>query len=211
MSELAQWKPKTKLGQMVASGEIKDIRRVFELNLAIREAEVVDALLPDLTVQRIGEPESVQKKTDAGAVRRFRVTVVLGNGDGIVGMGTGKAAQVLDAENKAIANAKISLLYVHRACGSWECGCGEPHSIPSITLGKSGSVRVLLMPAPRGTGLVASEAIRQVLSLAGISDIWSRTWGETRTTINQAYAAFDALARMEARRRQEDWSRLRSF
>lgn len=205
---MSEWKPKTKLGAMVAAGEIRDISQVFSLNLPIREVQVVDALLSDLKVERISL-ENVQKKTDAGAVRRMRVTVAVGNGDGIVGIGSGKAAQVLDAENKAIEAAKLNLIYVHRACGSWECGCGEPHSIPLATVGKSGSVRVMLWPAPRGTGLVASDTIKKILYLAGISDAWSRTLGETRTTPNQALAAFDALKNMEKTRRQEDWSRLR--
>ncbi|WP_449463154.1 30S ribosomal protein S5 [Tardisphaera miroshnichenkoae] len=207
---MSEWKAKTKLGTMVASGEIKSISQVFALNLPIREVQIVDALIPDMKVERISM-ENVQKKTDAGAVRRMRVTVAVGNGDGVVGIGSGKAAQVLDAENKAIEAAKLNLIYVHRACGSWECGCGEPHSIPSVTVGKSGSVRVILYPAPRGTGLVASDTIKKILALAGISDVWSRTLGETRTTPNQALAAFDALKNMETMRRQEDWSRLRRF
>ena len=204
---MSEWKARTKLGALVASGEIKDIAQVFALNLPIREVQIVDALVPDLKVERISL-ENVQKKTDAGAVRRMRVTVAVGNGDGIVGMGSGKAAQVLDAENKAIDAAKLNLIYVHRACGSWECGCGEPHSIPLATEGKSGSVRVLLWPAPRGTGLVASDTVKKILYLAGISDAWSRTLGETRTTMNQALATIDALKNMESKRRQEDWSRL---
>lgn len=204
---MSEWKARTKLGTLVASGEIKDIAQVFALNLPIREVQIVDALVPDLKVERISL-ENVQKKTDAGAVRRMRVTVAVGNGDGIVGMGSGKAAQVLDAENKAIDAAKLNLIYVHRACGSWECGCGEPHSIPLATEGKSGSVRVLLWPAPRGTGLVASDTVKKILYLAGISDAWSRTLGETRTTMNQALATIDALRNMESKRRQEDWSRL---
>jgi len=207
VEKLSEWKARTKLGTLVASGEIKDIAQVFALNLPIREVQIVDALVPDLKVERISL-ENVQKKTDAGAVRRMRVTVAVGNGDGIVGMGSGKAAQVLDAENKAIDAAKLNLIYVHRACGSWECGCGEPHSIPLATEGKSGSVRVLLWPAPRGTGLVASDTVKKILYLAGISDAWSRTLGETRTTMNQALATIDALRNMESKRRQEDWSRL---
>jgi len=207
VEKLSEWKARTKLGALVASGEIKDIAQVFALNLPIREVQIVDALVPDLKVERISL-ENVQKKTDAGAVRRMRVTVAVGNGDGIVGMGSGKAAQVLDAENKAIDAAKLNLIYVHRACGSWECGCGEPHSIPLATEGKSGSVRVLLWPAPRGTGLVASDTVKKILYLAGISDAWSRTLGETRTTMNQALATIDALKNMESKRRQEDWSRL---
>lgn len=204
---MSEWKARTKLGMMVATGQIKDISQVFSLNLPIREVQIVDALVPDLKVERISM-ENVQKKTDAGAVRRMRVTVAVGNGNGIVGIGMGKAAQVLDAENKAIEAAKLNLIYVHRACGSWECGCGEPHSVPMVTVGKSGSVRVILWPAPRGTGLVASDTIKKILTLAGISDVWSRTLGETRTTTNQALAAFDALRNVESVRRQEDWTRL---
>ena len=95
--------------------------------------------------------------------------------------------------NKAIRDAKLNIVPVRRGCGSWECRCGEPHSVPFTVVGKSGSVRVIIKPAPKGTGLVAGEVAKVVLRLAGIRDVWMDTFGETRTTVNFAKATVNAL------------------
>ncbi|RLG73338.1 MAG: 30S ribosomal protein S5, partial [Thermoprotei archaeon] len=161
-------------------------------NLPLLEPEIVDYLLPDLVYERI-DVNLVQKVTDAGRVSRFRVVVVVGNGDGFVGIGSGKARQYLVALQKAIRNAKLNITPVRRGCGSWECACGEPHSVPFVVSGKAGSVRIILKPAPKGTGLVAGDVAKKVLSMAGIKDVWTQTFGETRTTYNFAMAVLDAL------------------
>ncbi len=69
----------------------------------------------------------------------------------------------------------------------------EPHSIPFAVEGKEGSVRVKLMPGPRGLGLVIGDVGKKILTLAGVQDVWSQTLGETRTTVNFAKAVFNAL------------------
>ncbi len=189
----AEWKPKTFVGRLVKEGKIRSIYEIFEENLPILEPEIVDYLLgPELKYETV-DVTLVQKMTDAGRINRFRVVVVIGNGNGIVGVGQGKARQVRAAIDKAVRNAKLNIIPVRRGCGSWECLCGEPHSVPFTVRGKSGSVEVILKPAPRGTGLVIGEAGRVVLSMAGIQDVWSFTKGETRTTINFVKATFNAL------------------
>lgn len=102
----------------------------------------------------------VQKMTDAGRITRFRAVVVVGNKDGYVGLGKGKARQFRFAIEKAIRNAKLNIIPVRRGCGSWECTCGEAHSVPFTVRGKSGSVEVILKPAPKGTGLVQATSRR---------------------------------------------------
>lgn len=97
------------------------------------------------------------------------------------------------AINKAIIDAKLNIIPVKRGCGSWECRCNEPHSVPFRVTGSSGSLRVILIPAPRGTGLVAGDLGKIVLRLAGIKDVWSNTKGETRTPTNLAKAFYEAL------------------
>ncbi len=189
----AEWKPRTFVGRLVKEGKIRSINEIFEANLPILEPEIVDYLLgPELKYETV-DVALVQKMTDAGRINRFRVVVVIGNGNGIVGVGQGKARQVRQAIDKAVRNAKLNIIPVRRGCGSWECLCGEPHSVPFTVRGKSGSVEVVLKPAPRGTGLVIGEAGRVVLRMAGIQDVWSFTKGETRTTINFVKATFNAL------------------
>ena len=189
---LESWVPRTRVGKMVVEGKITSLKEIFDRNLPLLEPEIVDYLLPDLKYIRL-DVGIVQRVTDAGRRSRFRVVVVVGNEDGFVGVGSGKARQYLEALNKALRNAKLNITPVRRGCGSWECRCGEPHSIPFVVEGKSGSVRVRLKPAPKGTGLVAGDVAKAVLRLAGIKDVWTETFGETRTTINFAKAVLNAL------------------
>ena len=188
-----EWKPRTLVGKLVKEGKIRSLAEIFERNLPILEPEIVDYLIgPELKYETV-DVTLVQKMTDAGRINRFRVVVVIGNENGFVGVGQGKARQLRIAIEKAIRNAKLNIIPVRRGCGSWECLCGEPHSVPFTVRGKSGSVEVVLKPAPRGTGLVAGDAAQVVLRLAGIKDVWSFTKGETRTTINFVKATFNAL------------------
>ncbi len=188
-----EWVPRTFVGRLVREGKIRSISEIFERNLPILEPEIVDYLMgPELKVETV-DVSLVQKMTDAGRINRFRVVVVIGNEDGFVGVGQGKARQVRIAIDKAIRNAKLNLIPVRRGCGSWECLCELSHSVPFIVRGKSGSVEVVLKPAPRGTGLVVGDAAKVVLRLAGIQDVWSYTKGDTRTTINFVKATYNAL------------------
>ena len=182
------------------------MKEVFDRNLPLLEPEIVDYLLPDLKYIRL-DVGIVQRVTDAGRRSRFRVIVVVGNEDGFVGVGSGKARQYLEALNKALRNAKLNITPVRRGCGSWECRCGEPHSIPFTVEGKSGSVRIVLKPAPKGTGLVAGDVAKAVLRLAGIKDVWTQAFGETRTTINFAKSVVNALRNTYKFVTPADWLR----
>ncbi len=203
---LEEWVPRTKLGWLVKQGKITSIDQVFANNWVIREPEIVDYLMPDLR-HEILDITLVQKMTDAGRISRFRVLVVVGNEDGYVGLGLGKARQLRVAIEKALVDAKLNLIPVRRGCGSWECRCGEPHSVPFKVRGKAGSVEILLIPAPAGTGLVAGNVAKTVLRMAGIRDVWTWTRGETRTTINFAKAVFEALRNTNRFVTPYDWTK----
>jgi len=206
-SSLEEWIPKTKVGRMVKEGKITSIKEIFDLNLPIREPEIVDYLLGSELKHEIIDISLVQKQTDAGETSRFRVLIVLGNEDGYVGLGLGKARQLRVAIEKAIVNAKLNIIPVRRGCGSWECLCSDPHSVPFTVRGKSGSVEVVLKPAPKGTGLVAGDIAKVVLRYAGIKDVWTWTRGETRTTVNFAKAVFNALKNTYQLVTVYDWRR----
>ena len=192
MSHNDAWEPKTRLGRLVKEGEIDDMSAALNSGLPLKEPEIVDTLLPGLE-DEVLDINMVQRMTDSGRRVKFRVSVVVGNRDGFVGYAEGRDDQVGGAIQKAIDIAKLNIIDVSRGCGSWECGCGRPHTVALRTTGKAGSVEVELIPAPRGLGLAAGETVRNVLSIAGIEDIWTRSSGKTRTTVNFGKATFNAL------------------
>jgi small subunit ribosomal protein S5 len=200
------WVPRTRLGKMIHEGQISSIEEVFMEGLKIREPEIVDILLPDLQEEVINIG-LVQKQTDAGEKSRFRAIVVVGNRDGYVGLGSGKAQQVRTAIEKAAIDARLNINPVRRGCGSWECGCGKPHSFPFQVRGKCSGVDIVLIPGPRGLGLVANEAAKIILELAGVNDCWTRSYGSTRTVPSFAYAIFDALRKTYSLVTPKDWVR----
>ncbi|ALV61941.1 SSU ribosomal protein S2e (S5p) [Thermococcus sp. 2319x1] len=193
---LEEWQPKTKLGMLVKEGQITDIHEIFRKGYQIKEPEIVDVLLPEVNARENQEVLDIAltvRMTDSGRRVRFRVLAAVGNRDGYVGLGIGHGKEVGIAIRKALNYAKMNIIEVKRGCGSWECRCRRPHSIPFAVEGKSGSVKVKLMPGPRGLGLVIGDVGKKVLSLAGVRDVWSQTLGETRTTVNFAKAVFEAL------------------
>ncbi len=186
------WQPRTRTGWMVKNNQITSIYEIFEQNLPIDDVEIVNILVPNLE-ERVIDVRRVQKQTDAGEITRFVATCAVGNGNGLIGLGEARARAVGSAIRLAMAKARLNLIPVRRGCGSWECTCGTPHSLPFKVSGKTGSVRVEMFPAPKGLGLVIGDVAKEVLQLAGISDVWSRTFGDTRTTHNFAKATYEAL------------------
>ncbi len=201
------WKPKTELGRKVKDREITDISIILDKGYKILESEIVDALLPNLTVELVEVGQSkgkfgggkgsiwkqTQKKTSEGNRIKFSAFAVVGNKDGYIGVGFGNSKETVPAREKAIRSAKLNIIKIVRGCGSWDCGCRTPHSIPFKVSGKSGSVKMTLMPAPRGTGLKAEKKSAVLITLAGIKDLYTATEGKTSTKLNLFRACFSAL------------------
>jgi small subunit ribosomal protein S5 len=203
---VAEWVPKTKLGREVKAGKIKDIDDILESKRKILEKEIVDALLnlkSDLIF--IGQSKGkfgggkrrawkqTQRKTKEGNIPTFSTMAVVGDENGHVGAGIGRAKETLPARDKAMRAAKLGVIRVKRTCSSFDCACSEKHTIPFRVDGKSGSVRVILIPAAQGTGLVVGDELKKVLKLAGIKDIYSKTFGQKRTSFNLVKACMEAL------------------
>ena len=186
------WVPKTDLGRRVYSGEITTMTQVLETGLPLREPQIVDKLLPGLH-DEVLDVNMVQRMTDSGRRFKFAVTVVVGNGDGLVGLGRAKGREVGPTIRRAIDRAKLEIVQVYRGCGSWECGCGRSHTLPFMIRARVGSVVVTLRPAPRGVGLAVGDVAKPILRFAGITDAWGFTDGHTKTTVNYAQAAYEAL------------------
>ncbi len=201
------WKPVTELGRKVKEGKITSIDAIFDSGLRIMESTIVDVLLPGLEedLLLIGQAKGkfgggqrrifrqTQKKTKEGNKIHFTTCAVIGNKDGYVGIGFGKSKETVPARDKAKRDARLHLIRIRRGCGSWESDAREPNSIPFEVEGRCGSVRIRLIPAPKGKGLVIEKECAKILTLAGIKDIRSKTSGQTGTKVNLIMALVDAL------------------
>ncbi len=192
LAALRNWQPRTRLGRMVMNGEILTYEQAVATGYPIREVEIVDALLPEIE-DDVLSVNMIQRMTDSGRRVRFNVLCAVGNKDGYVGLSVCKGKEVASTIQKAITQAKLNLVPVLRGNGSWESAEGPGNSIPFKSTGRSGSTRVTLLPAPSGKGLVIGDYGRRVLTLAGVEDVWSRSSGQTRSTINFARATYNAL------------------
>lgn len=155
---------------------------------------MIDASKLDLK-ESIVNIRRVAKVVKGGRNFRFSVTVVVGNGEGYVGVGLGKAQEIPEAVRKAIEDAKKKLIYVPTV-GT---------TIPHRSLGIFGAGQVLIMPAAPGTGVIAGSAVRMVLELAGIKDVRAKSIGSNNAG-NMACATIEGLRNLKT---VEQISRLR--
>jgi len=138
-----------------------------------------DKTLEELVI----EIKSVVKVNKGGRQRRFAATVVVGDRKGQVGLGMGKANEVPDAIKKAIQDANKNMIRIPLIDG---------RTVAHEAIGRSGAARVIIKPAPAGTGVIAGGSVRAILELAGVRDIVSKSLG-SRTKLNMATAAINAL------------------
>jgi small subunit ribosomal protein S5 len=216
-ADIDRWQPKTDLGKKVKSRQFTSMEDVLSSGKPILEPEIVDMLLPNLEsdLLMIGQSKGkfgggsrrvfrqTQKKTKEGNKPKFSTYAVVGNRDGYVGLGFGKAKETVPAREKAVRKAKLSLIRVVRGSGSWADARTEPNSIPFAVIGKCGSVTVELKPAPKGTGLKCQKEIAKVLRLAGVQDVWSKIRGQSRNMINVVKALEDALNKLSRTKIQD--------
>lgn len=184
------WVPVTKLGRLVKAGKIEHLEDVYRFSLPVKEHQIIEYFLKDLqdVVMKI---MPVQKQTTAGQRTRFKAFVAVGDSNGHIGLGVKCAKEVATSIRAAIVLAKLTVIPIRR--GYWGNRVGMPHTVPCKVTGKCGSVRVRLIPAPRGTGLVAAPATKKMLSMAGVEDCYTSSRGHTRTMGNFIKACFYAL------------------
>lgn len=198
------WMPKTEIGRKVKSKDIVSIEEILAQGKPILEHEITDMLLPNLT-ENVLEIRNVQRMTDCGRKATFRVVVLMGDGSGYAGIGVGRAPEVKPAIEQAIKYAKRNIVRIPLGCGSWECGCGTRHTVPITVKGSSGSVEVVIKPAPKGLGIAASEVVKHVLRAAGVKDAWTFTRGKTSSIYNTSMAALAALDSLNGMKIRGNW------
>jgi len=167
------------------------MEEIYLFSLPVKEYQIVDFFLPKLK-DEVMKIMPVQKQTRAGQRTRFKAFVAIGDSDGHVGLGVKCAKEVATAIRGAIILAKLSVIPVRR--GYWGAALGDPHTVPSKVSGKVGSVMCRLIPAPRGTGIVAAPASKRLLQLAGVEDCYTQATGSTATMGNFLKATFAAVS-----------------
>lgn len=140
----------------------------------------------NLHVERVVYTNRVSKTHKGGRTLSFQVMVVVGDTNGHVGVGLGKARQVPDAIAKAMEAARRNLVYVPRI------GTTIPHEVEV----EFGSTRLILKPASPGTGVVAGSTVRALLEAAGVSDVLAKLIG-SRNPINAAWATMEAFRQLQ--------------
>lgn len=131
----------------------------------------------------------VSKTVKGGRNMRFSATVIVGDGEGLVGVGNGKAREIPDAAKKAAGVAKKNLVRVP-IIGT---------TIPHTSVGEFGAGKVLLMPAPKGTGVIAGGSVRIILELAGVSDVRAKSIG-SNNKFNMANATIEAIKNLKTKK-----------
>ncbi len=186
------WIPKTELGKKVIAEEITTFEQAMKSGMPLLEPQIVNKLFPQLE-EKLVDFSKTTRVTRQGRSFSFRASVVVGDNNGHIGIGVAKDRERFPAIRKATDAAKLRMKSVKRGCGSWECMCRTAHSVPFKVKGKCASVEIELLPAPKGVGLVVGHNVRDVVRMAGVTDVWSRTSGSTGTKLNFVRATINAL------------------
>ena len=175
-------------------GQITTLEQIFYHSIPIKEFQIVDFLIKGqkkTLKEECMKIKSVQKQTKAGQRTRFKAVVAVGDGDGHIGVGSKLAKEVQVAMKGAVIAAKLNIIPVRR--GYWGGKIGKPHTLATKVTGKCGSVRLRLVPAPKGTGIVGAPPTKKLLGFCGVEDIFSQSSGSTDTMENFVRAIYDAL------------------
>merc|ERR1719245_1099080 len=190
--EAKEWVPVTKLGRLVKDGKIGSIEDIYLHSLPIKEYQIIDHFFePGTLKDEVMKIHPVQKMSSAVQTNRFVCYVLVGDQNGHIGLGNKCAKEVATAIRGGIISAKMALIPVRR--GYWGNRIGFPHTVPMKVSGACGSVRIRLVPAPRGSGVVGSPTMKKMLAFAGVADCFTCSSGHTRTKGNFMKATFEAL------------------
>lgn len=202
--EEKEWIPKTNLGRLVKMGKITNIDEIFRSSIRIQEPEIVDHLLGKANLKEdLVSVQSVQKQSKAGQRTSMKVVAIVGNRNGYIGIGTHSAREMSTSIKAAVNKAKMNITPVRM--GQWDGEGSLRHTVIAKCSGKCSSVIVKVLPAPVGTGIECSDIHRRIFELAGIQDIFVKSYGCTKTTENLAKATIKALEKTSNYFLPQDW------
>ena len=176
---------------IIKQGKIKSLEQIYLHSIPIKEYQIVDYFIGANLVDEVMKIMPVQKQTSAGQRMRFKAFVVVGDSNGHIGLGVKACKEVAHSIQGSMILAKLNMVPVRR--GYWGAALGAPHTVPTKVHGKCGSVHIRLIPAPKGTGVVAAQTPKKVLVMAGIHDVFTCSRGHTRTLGNFVKATYFAL------------------
>lgn len=174
-------------GKSVASGKRND-KNSTQNNRRFSRDNSRNKKEDDPFEEKVVKISRVAKTVKGGKRVRFTALVAVGDGKGHYGYGLGKSNEVPDAIKKAIASAKRNIMFLSIAKGD---------TVTHSVMGHFGATKVFLKPAPSGTGLVAGGAVRTILELAGVKNVYSKIYG-SRTQANVIKATVDGLSQLKS-------------
>lgn len=180
------------MGQRPPTTAIAPRRRLHNQRMALEEGELKTAEL----IEKVVTINRCAKVVKGGRRFSFSAVVVVGDENGQVGFGYGKANEVAEAIRKGVEQAKKNMITVPM----------QGNTVPHMILGEYGAARILLKPAPPGTGIIAGGGARALLALSGIKDILTKSLG-SNNPLNLIKATVDGLTRMKQKKELEQLDR----
>ncbi|KCZ76038.1 ribosomal protein S5, partial [Anncaliia algerae PRA109] len=162
-SKEKEWIPTTDLGILVKTNKV-NMEDISRFSLRVKEVGIIEHLFKNKLSEVVLKIKSVQKQTKAGQRTRMKAVVVVGDNENYVGLGTKTAKEAAVAIRGAIEQAKLNLRPIK--LGYWGSKYGAPHTVTCKSTGRSGSVLIRLIPAPKGSGIVAGSVPKKICTLA---------------------------------------------
>nr|BAS01791.1 ribosomal protein S2 [Amorphochlora amoebiformis] len=168
-----------------------NINEMFFRFIGLKMNHLIDIVFSNsLTIKKV-KISTVTRQTRSGRQFRKKVCIVIGDFRGHVGLGIKSSLNYYEALNSAIKRAKLNFTRIKR--GFWEDTSGRPHTLASRCSGKFGSVIINIIPAPRGKGIKAARYQYDVISVSGVHDCYTKSFGSTKSSFNTIQATYKAL------------------
>merc|ERR1712137_655048 len=184
---LSKFYPRVEAYQQLKKN-FNNINEMFFRSIGLKVSSFVDIILSRSRVVKKVKTTTVCRQTRSGRQFRKKVCIAIGDLNGSLGVGIKSSLNIYDAVESATNKAKLNYTRIKR--GFWENPIGSPHTVASKSSGKSGSVIINIFPAPKGIGIKAARFQYEIISVSGISDCYTKSYGSTQSSFNTIKATF---------------------